>query len=119
MRDDVLVVDASASITDVWQAMQAAGLDHAVVHIGGTCAGIVELTEMWMAWSLELAPAARRSVLPLVVPSPCVAPDTGLAELCRVLLSSRFGAVLVLDDAGVMKGVVTTSDLLARLAEES
>jgi len=117
MQREVLLVEAAASVPEVWQAMHDAGVEYAVVLVDGTCIGIVGRAELLMAWSLELAPVAQRSVLPLVVPAPCVAPDTGLAQLCQVLVRSRFGAVMVLDDDGELLGLVTSQDVLARLAD--
>ena len=117
MRTEVLLVEATASVTEVWQAMEATGVEHAVVLVDGTCLGIVGLSELRVAWSLELAPG-RRTVLPLVVPTPCVAVDTGLPQLCQVLLRSRFGAVMVLDEKGDLQGLVTAQDVLQRLADD-
>ena len=118
MRREVLLVDATASVCEVWQAMTAAGVEHAVVLVDGACVGILGLSELWVAWSLELAPLAQRSVLPLVLPTPCVATDTQLPQLCQVLLRSRFGAAMVLDDDGELLGLVTSDDVLARLATD-
>lgn len=118
MRREVLTVDAGTSVRDVWQAMQSCHVQHAVVLLQGTCVGVVALTEMWVAWSLELAPVANRSVLPLVTPTPCVAADTGLPQLCQVLLRSRYGAAMVLDEDGELLGLVTADDVLDHLAAE-
>lgn len=116
MRRDVLLVEGGTSIADTWQAMHEAGVEHALVLVDGTFLGIIGLSELWVAWSLELVPAAQRSVLPLAVPGPSVATDTTLPQLCQVLLRSRFGAATVLDDDGQLQGLVTTRDLLDRLA---
>lgn len=121
MRRQVLTVDAQTSVADVWEAMRTAQVEHAVVREQGTCLGIVALSQMWVAWSLELGPVSARSVLPLVTPAPCVSGDTALPQLCQILLRSRFGAALVLDDDGGMLGLVTADDVLSGLAhlEES
>ena len=118
MEREVLVVDAHRAVTEVLTAMQQHGREHAVVTLHGTCVGVVALSEMAVAWGLELAPVARRSVLPLVTPTPCVSADTGLSQLCRLLLRTRFGAVMVLDAAGRLEGLVTVADVLTRLAHD-
>ena len=119
MRRQVLTVDAGMSVRDVWEAMQAHHVEHAVVFVEGTCVGIVALTEMWVAWTFELAPVATRSVLPLVTPAPCVSVETELPQLCQILLRSRYGAVMVLDDDGELLGLVTADDVLDRMAAEA
>jgi predicted transcriptional regulator len=118
MRREVLLVDARTSVAEVWEAMRTTGAEHAVVLERGISLGVVALPEMWVAWSLELAPVAPRSVLALVTPTPCVSGDTDIAELCRVLLRSRNGAAMVLDDRGDLIGLVTANDVLALLAQE-
>lgn len=116
MRREVLTVDARTPVTDVWGVMRAHGAEHAVVLERGACLGVVALSQLWVAWSLELAPLAPRTVLALVTPTPCVTSDTELPELCRVLLESRNGAALVRDETGELLGLVTTGDILALLA---
>lgn len=119
MRREVLLADSRTSVTEVVQAMREAGVQHAVVLLDGACVGVVEQDELWVAWSLEPGPGTRRSVLPLVVPAPSVSLDTAMPQLCQVLLSSRFGAVMVLDDDGSLQGLVTTEEVLRRLADEA
>lgn len=118
MRRDLLVVDARTPVTEVWEAMRTTGAEHAVVIEQGISLGIVALSQMVVAWGLELAPVAPRSVLALVTPTPCVSGDTGIAQLCNVLLRSRNGAAMVLDDRGDLIGLVTANDVLALLAKE-
>jgi CBS domain-containing protein len=116
MRREVLTVSATASVSEVWDLMRTRHVEHAVVVREGRCLGIVALTEMWVAWSFELAPVTARAVLPLVTPAPVVSADTGLPQLCQVLLRSRYGAAMVLDDDGGLQGLVTMDDVLDRLA---
>jgi len=116
MHREVLVVDAATSVRDVWDAMRGHRVEHAVVVDRGLCLGIVALTEIWVAWSFELAPVASRTVLPLVTPAPSVSADTELPQLCKTLLRSRYGAAMVLDDDGGLQGLVTMDDVLDRLA---
>lgn len=119
MRRELLVVDARTPVTEVWEAMRATGSEHAVVVEQGVTLGVVTTLEIWAAWSLELAPVVRRSVLALVNPTPCVSGSTDIPHLCRVLLHSRNGAAMVLDDRGDLIGLVTANDVLALLAREA
>lgn len=118
MRRQVLTVDARTPVGDVWEAMRTQGVEHAVVFEEGNSLGVVALSDIWVAWSLGLSPVAPRSVLALVTPSPCVSSDTGMAQLCHVLLQSRNGGVLVLDEHGDVIGLVTPQDVLTVLAQE-
>lgn len=43
-----------------------------------------------------------------------VTPDTTLADAARVMLARRAGSVQVIDDAGLLVGMLTESDLLRR-----
>ncbi len=45
-----------------------------------------------------------------------VAPDTPLPELASTIASRRIGAVLVLDDAGVLAGIVSERDVVKAFA---
>ena len=115
----VLTVDARASLDQVWAAMREAHVEHAVVLRDGSYVGVVGLSEIWVAWTLELAPVAARSVLALVTAAPWVPADTPLPQLCQVLLGSGKGAVIVLGDDGDLIGLVTANDVLATLAGEA
>jgi CBS-domain-containing membrane protein len=116
MHREVLTVTAATSVGEVWDAMRTSHVEHAVVVDQGLCLGIVALSELWVAWTLELAPVRARPVRPLVTPAPAVARDTTLPRLCQVLLHSRYGAAMVLDDVGDLQGLVTMDDVLDRLA---
>lgn len=118
MRREVLMVEACTPVSEVWQAMRAAGTEHAVVIEQGISLGVVALSQLVVAWSLELAPVPPRTVLALVFPTPCVTVDTDIALLCHVLLRSRTGAAMVLDERGDLLGLVTANDVLALLAQE-
>lgn len=118
MRRPVLTVDAKAPLEQVWEAMREAHVEHAVVLHDGRYVGIVGLSEIWVAWTLELAPVAARSVLALVTAAPWVPEDTPLPRLCQVLLGSGKGAVIVLGGDGDLIGLVTANDVLAALACE-
>ena len=118
MRRQVLTVDAGAPLEQAWQAMREARVEHAVVLHHGSCIGVVGLPDIWVAWSLELAPVSSRSVLALVAAAPWVPEDTPLPQLCQVLLGSDKGAVMVLSTDGDLLGLVTANDVLAVLASE-
>lgn len=115
MQTDPLVVDWSAEVLDVWRQMRHTGQRLAVVAAGGIGLGIIAETDLWLAWGMELAPPARRSVRSVVVPAPCVSSTTETPPLSRVLLASRYGAALVVDDDGRVLGLVTTEDLVEAL----
>jgi predicted transcriptional regulator len=118
MRREVLTVDARTPVAEVWEAMRTNGVEHAVVFEQGMSLGVVALSDIWVAWSLGLSPVAPRSVVALVTPTPCVSGDTDISQLCHVLLQSRNGGVLVLDQRGDVVGLVTPRDVLSVLATE-
>ena len=116
MTSPVLTVGAADLVTSVWNLMQRTHVGHVVVVAGDRCLGIVDVRDLWAAWAFDLERPARRSVVHLVTATPCVSCDTPLPLLCRALVGSRQGAVLVLDDAGELRGIVTSSDVVRALA---
>jgi len=46
-------------------------------------------------------------------------PDDDLGAVARVIVERRFGAVPIVDAAGVLVGIVSFVDVLRRLAEEA
>jgi predicted transcriptional regulator len=118
MHRDVLVVDATTVVLDVWSAMLSRGVEHAVVAHDGSCLGVVAMRAMQVAWGLELSPVAARPVRPLVTATPAVGLEAGLPAVCRALLSAHDGAVMVLADDATLLGLVTVADVLGRLGRE-
>ncbi len=44
----------------------------------------------------------------------CVRPDTSIEELSSILVKNEISGVPVVDDAGVLYGIVTENDLISR-----
>lgn len=115
----VVTVRADDPVVEVWQLMQGAHLGHvAVVDDGGQCLGIVDVHDLWVSWAFDLEARPHRSVVHLVTATPCVSPDTPLPAVCTALLGSRCGAVLVINDDGGLRGIVTTTDVLRAVADQ-
>jgi len=69
------------------------------------------------AESLELDAACVRDVMTPIVLS--VAPTTGAGKVIEQLLNQRVHRLFVVDDAGVLIGLVSTIDILKKLRPES
>jgi CBS domain-containing protein len=118
MAVPVVTVGADAAVAEVWRLMQSAHLGHvAVVDDANQCLGILDVHDLWVSWAFDLEAGHPRTVLHLVTATPAVTPDTPLSQLCVALLGSRCGAVVVLNDKGALRGVVTATDVLRAVAE--
>ncbi|MGZ6825679.1 MAG: CBS domain-containing protein [Mycobacteriales bacterium] len=116
MRPPVLVVDGGEAALAVWTLMQHRGADLALITDNGRYVGLVDLHDLWVSWAFDLT-GSGSSVLRLVSLVPVVARRAPLDEVCRSLLASRHGAVLVVDDTGVVEGIVTSVDVVRLMAE--
>jgi len=67
---------------------------------------------MWGEWEMTVASIIRDKGNTII----SVRPETPLMELVETIASRRIGAVLVLDDTGVLAGIVSERDVVKALA---
>jgi CBS domain-containing protein len=111
MRPPALVVEASAPPLTVWTLLQRSHGDLAVVTDGGRYLGLVHVHDLWVSWACDLT-GSGTSLHRLVALTPAVDRRTPLDAVCRSLLASRHGAVLVVDERGALEGVITSADVV-------
>lgn len=117
MSAPLVVVDADDDLGAVWNALRGAGVSHAVVVREQRCVGVLDVTQVWSAWVSRLPGENAGTAGVLAQPAQRIAPQTVLPVLCAALRDSGAGAVLVESAAGAVVGIVTSSDVLAALAE--
>jgi CBS domain-containing protein len=112
MRSPVFSVDAATSLTSVWHLMKRLHLEAVVVSDGHVPLGVVDRRDIWATWASDLCAGSVGTARGVVNPSPCVSPTTPLSQVCAALLRAHHEAVMVLDDDGHLRGIVTAADVL-------
>jgi CBS domain-containing protein len=92
--------------------MQRLHLDAVVVSDGRIPLGIVDRRDIWATWASDLRAGAVGTARSVVSPTPCVSPETPLPQVCTALLSAHHECVMVLDEDGQLRGIVTAADAL-------
>ena len=112
MTSPVICVDAATSLTSLWHLMQRLHLDAVVVSEGRIPLGIVDRRDIWATWASDLHVGAAGTARHVVSPAPCVSLETPLPLVCSALLSAHHEIVMVLDEGGHLRGIVTAADAL-------
>lgn len=122
MSRDVITVPDSATVLQAWQMLATRGIGQApVVNRAETLVGLLCRADLLhpdnlptpdhsaVAWRALLA----QNVSELMrTPVPCVAPDTDIRHVARVLLDSGLPGLAVIDEQGLVIGFVSRSDIL-------
>lgn len=118
MSRPAVTVEPSASLWLAWMTMRDLGLRHVVVAAGNRCVGMVDDRVLFAQWPMGPLAMRRRAVSTVMRSSVrCVLPGTDLSVACAVMLSDSVDAVPVVDDDGVVIGIVTGSDVAAAVAK--
>lgn len=112
------VVEASAPLIQLWDLMQRLHLDLVVVSDSTGPLGVVDRQDIWAAWANDLSTRPGSASRCVVAPTPCVTPDTPLPDTCTALLAAHHSTVMVLEEDGTLRGVVTPERLIAGLHAE-
>jgi acetoin utilization protein AcuB len=106
-----------ALLADAIALMQEHGVRHLPVLDGEVPVGIVSERDLAIAGGLVPDAWETLSVAEAMTPEPyTVRADTPVAHVARRMAEHRYGAVLVIDDAGQLLGLFTTTDALLVLA---
>ncbi len=122
MTRAVVTVPDSASVSQAWAVLAEHHLGQApVVNTDGILVGLLSRADLMqrdrlpgpdthaLVWKALL----MQSVTELMfTPLPAVAPDTDIRRVARVLLDTGLPGLPVVDDAGVVSGFVSRSDIL-------
>jgi CBS domain-containing protein len=125
MSQPVIAVPLASTLAEAMALMAAAGIGQApVVNAMNRLVGLVlrgdllpqpadaVSPESWATW--QARPVAER----MWTPVPSVQPDTPVRQLAQVLLDLRLPGLPVVDEAGVLQGFVSRSDMLKALTRE-
>ena len=115
MSRPVLTVPMSATLADAWQLLLVSGLRHLVVlNANGSTVGVLSDRNVLAEVSATTEHLGRRHVADVMaqVPLVHVRPDDSPVHAAEVMTSNLVEAVPVLEDDGVLSGIVTESDIV-------
>lgn len=127
MSQVAVTVKPDVRVNDAWQTLAEHGVSQApVVDVLGRVVGLLLRADMA---PLDLLPEpgavqeaidlARRPVAEVMIsPVPAVAADTELRRVAAVLLSTGLPGLPVTDEAGIMSGFISRTDILRAVAAD-
>ena len=121
IRDD-------SSLLQAWRLLEQHGVGQApVVDAAGVVVGMLSRSDLFtsdrlpvdegstMLWQIMLAQSVSLSMR---TPVPCVAADTDIRRVARVLLDTGLAGLPVVDDQGHVQAFVSRSDILRAVVSE-
>lgn len=123
MTTEVLMVGTETTLTELHGLMMQEHVRHLPVVNQGRVVGIVSRGDMRSALSLTLSD--ERGVLRLVAeeimtPDPMtISGDAPMAEAAKIMLHKKISGLPVVDEAKQLVGIVTESDVLRLVVENS
>ncbi|HKE50418.1 MAG TPA: CBS domain-containing protein [Actinomycetes bacterium] len=119
MSTDLMVVGADESVIMCWELMARAGVHHLpIVTDDGHFRGVVDAATIARHWDAGGPDRIRTPAWALVRnrAHPRVHPNVPISAAAAEMLEAHTDAVGVIDEQGVLVGLVTAVDLLAALA---
>jgi acetoin utilization protein AcuB len=118
MTPHVVTLGPDATVQQALAVMRDNGVRHLPVVVNDTFAGLVDDRLVALAHLADGAPDDT-SVLGLMTHCvPQVSPDDDLPRVARLVVTSGCDAVVVMDDAGQLAGIITATDLVGALAAQ-
>lgn len=120
---DVIVVPPELDLIAAWHLMERERIRHLVVLRGSGIVGIVSDRDilargLWRHGALELDP--KLMVVNAMSPAPyTVSPRARVADVARLMVEKQIDALPVVDGEERVVGLVTSTDLLALIAESA
>jgi len=115
MTREVVVVSPSVSVAAAGQMMARLGIRHLPVVDGGRLVGVLSDRDLLRHHG---AAAAQLTCGEAMTPAPLTGrPDDSVGRVAELMLTHKIDSVPVVDAAGRLIGLVTSSDLLALLVE--
>jgi len=105
--------DATSTIAEAMEAMEARGVHHLVIHADENVAGLIDLRWL-LAWVHQHSSSALdKSLTQIELPAfLTTSPETDAHQLARLMLAHQLNAALVVDREGRPAGIVTSTDYL-------
>jgi CBS-domain-containing membrane protein len=117
MSSPVITVTAADSLWDAWTLMSNCGVRHIAVIEGRHCVGVIDDRQLVAAW--PQGPAAMQNTAVELVVAPRIAsvlPETYLSEVAAIMNSGFVDAVPIVDEHGVLLGLLTAVDMVRAVA---
>lgn len=116
MTPHVLALDPTATVEQALGLMRQHRVRHLPVLDGGRVVGLVDDRLVALGHLADEGPRSRPATDLMTHYVPQVAPDADLGRVARLVSDSGCDAVVVLDPAGRLLGLVTATDLVEALA---
>lgn len=128
MRSPVITLAADANLNQAWQLMQQEQIHYLVLlDAEGKLAGVVDDREL-LKEAAGLGVLSQQEGVNLAVtaikelvkaPLVCASLDTDIRDIARVMLAQKVRAMPILDAQEELKGLVTRSDLMLALVNQT
>ena len=122
MMTTPVVVEETATVLEAAQRMQQLGLRHLPVVADNRLVGIISDRDLRgpMVGTAGTVPSTTTSVSAIMTRHVVtVHPTDSLGAAAKRLVEHRVGALLVVDQGGVLRGILSYVDILARLGVEA
>jgi CBS domain-containing membrane protein len=116
MTSDVVTLSPQATVEQALTLMRECRVRHLPVLLDGRFVGLVDDRLVALAHLADGAPVNRAVEALMTHYVPEVSPDADLPRLARLVGDSGCDAVVVVDEAGELLGIVTATDLVGVLA---
>ena len=119
MSAPALTIPPSATLWEAWRLMMRTGLRHLVVADTGHVVGVLDDRSVFAQWPMGPLALRRNRVIDVMVRrTRCVSGDAQLRDVARVMVEDAVDAVPVIDDDGLVLGIVTATDITRAAATD-
>ena len=128
MRPHVITLPAAANLNEAWKLMQKEHIHYLILlDEAGELAGVLDDRELLKeaAGVGELSKqkgidlANTQAIMLVKVPLVTATDDTDIRDIARVMLAQKVRAMPIVNGEGVLQGLVTRSDLMLGLANQT
>ena len=122
MASPVVTLPPEATLSDAWELIRTKRFRHVpIVSRKNILVGIISDRDMLLeagnicstASPLDNADQEQTTIQGLIRRNVLTAsPDTGIREIARILFEERIGSMPIVDDKGMLVGIITRSDIL-------
>ena len=117
MSSPVFVASPDDTPWDAWHVMTTGRVRHLVLTLDDRCVGIVDDRTLLALWPMGPIAIRQARIGDFVRHrTTLVLPGTPVRSVARVMIEDGVDAVPVVDDEGVLVGLITTSDIVAAIA---
>lgn len=117
-RKPIVSIALDAPISQAIKLMQQHGIRHLPVLDGDQLVGILSERDLTAIEALESTELTSLSVAEAMTPEPYTVPTSALlAEVAREMADQKYGCAVIVDAAGAVLDIFTTSDALRLLAQ--